>query len=123
MAGRPKTLTREQLFARKGKAARFVRDVLGDPERADEITGESLDDYAARRRIQITNPKRGDVTMPRKTVEDYRADIADLKEQIGDLEAENEGLQEQLDGISEILAPEEEEEEEEEDEADDEPGD
>ena len=109
MAGRPKTLTREQLIARKGKAARFVRDVLGDPERADEITGESLDDYAARRRIQITNPKRRDVTMPRKTVEDYRADIAGLKDQIADLEEENEGLQEQLDDISEILAPEEEE--------------
>ncbi len=32
-----KTLTRKQLESLKEKAARFVRDVLGDPGRADEI--------------------------------------------------------------------------------------
>jgi predicted RNase H-like nuclease (RuvC/YqgF family) len=112
-------LSREQIEARKEKAVRFVRGVLGDPDRADEIAGESLEDYAARRRIQITNPERRNRTMAKKTVEDYRADIADLKAQIADLEEENEGLQEQLDGISEILSPEEEEEE---DETDDDSG-
>ena len=51
-----KELTRDQLQARKEKAVRFVRDVLADPNRADEIADESLEDYAQRRKIQITNP-------------------------------------------------------------------
>jgi len=104
-------LSREQLQARKEKAVRFVRDVLDDPDRAGEIADERLEDYAQRRRFEITNPRRRAI-MPRKTIEDYRAEVADLKEQIGELEEENEGLQEQLDGISEILSPEEEDEEE-----------
>jgi hypothetical protein len=38
-----KALTRTQLQSRKEKAVRFTRDVLGDPERADEIADESLE--------------------------------------------------------------------------------
>jgi hypothetical protein len=53
-----KTLTRDQLESRKEKAVRFTRDVLGDPNRADETAKESLEDYAERRKIQITNPSR-----------------------------------------------------------------
>jgi hypothetical protein len=48
-----KTLTRKQIEARKEKAVRFVQDDLGDPDHADEIEDESVEDYAARRRIQI----------------------------------------------------------------------
>jgi hypothetical protein len=40
-----KTLNRGQLESRKEKAVRFVRDVLGDPDQADEIADESLEDY------------------------------------------------------------------------------
>lgn len=54
-----KTLTREQLEGRKEKAVRFVEDVLDDPDRADEIAAESLEDYAARRRFTLKdNPGR-----------------------------------------------------------------
>lgn len=53
-----KYLTREQLRGRKEKAVRFVRDVLGDPERAAEIAAEPLEAYAARRRIELLNPPR-----------------------------------------------------------------
>jgi hypothetical protein len=42
-------LTRDQLQARKEKAIRFTQDVLGDPDRAEEIAEESLEDYAERR--------------------------------------------------------------------------
>lgn len=60
----PKTLTREQLERRKEKAERFVRDVLGDSERADEIADESLEDYADRRKIQLAdNPRGGHMTV------------------------------------------------------------
>jgi predicted RNase H-like nuclease (RuvC/YqgF family) len=109
-------LTREQIQSRKEKAVRFVHDVLGDPDRAQEIEREGLEDYAARRKIQITNPHRR-ATMAKKTIEDYRAEVADLKDQVGELEEENENLQDQLDSISDIVAGEDEEEEE-----DDEPG-
>ena len=41
-----KSLTREQLQSRKEQAVRFTRDVPGDPDRAEEIADESLEDYA-----------------------------------------------------------------------------
>jgi len=56
-------LTREQLQGRKEKAVRFVAGVLGDPDRAAEIEEESLEDYAARRRITLLNPEKGATNM------------------------------------------------------------
>jgi hypothetical protein len=99
----PKALTRQQLQSRKEKAVRFVRDVLGDPDRAQEIEDESLEDYAERRRIKLTNPKgvRRMTTPTRK----------ELLERIDELETENEELQSQLDEIADIVAPPEEDEE------------
>jgi hypothetical protein len=41
-------VTREKVQAKKDKAVRFVRDVLDDPDRAEEIEDESLEDYAGR---------------------------------------------------------------------------
>ncbi len=112
-----KQLTREQIQGRKDKAVRFAETVLGDPERAQEIREESLEDYAARRRFAIANPRRRG-TMARKTVKDYRSEVADLKDQIADLEEENEALQDQLDQVAEIVTPEDEDGDEEEDEED-----
>jgi hypothetical protein len=40
----PKTLTSEQLQARKKQAVRFAENVLGDSDRAEEIAEESLED-------------------------------------------------------------------------------
>lgn len=51
--------TREQAQKTKAKAVRFVHDVLGDDERADELDAEPLESYAQRKRIQIINPVRG----------------------------------------------------------------
>ena len=107
MPRRPKTLTREQLQSRKDRAVQFTRDVAGDPDRADEIEDESLDDYAQRRRIQFMNAGRSS-RMAKKSVEDYRAEVADLKQQIRDLEDENQTLNDKLDNIAEVLEPEDE---------------
>ena len=49
--------------------------------------------------------------MPRKTIDDYRAELKESKHRLRDLEEENESLQDQLDQISNIVAPESEEEE------------
>ena len=91
-----KTLTRKQLESRKAKAIRFTRDVLGDPDRADEIEDETLEDYAARRRIQIVNPK-GARKMPVQT-------RRELLERIRELEEENESLQDRLQEISDLAS-------------------
>ena len=95
-----KALTRDQLQARKEKAVRFTRDVLGDPDRADEIADESLEDYAQRRKIQITNPPRR-----RNAIMATTKSKAELEAEIADLQDENQELQEQLDTIADIVAP------------------
>lgn len=95
-------LTRDQAESRKEKAVRFVRDVLGDSDRADEIESESTDDYAARRGIAIVNPRGGRV-MAKKT-----ETREELKDRISELESENESLQDQLDAVADIVVPTEE---------------
>ncbi|HEV8417044.1 MAG TPA: hypothetical protein VGQ49_25855 [Bryobacteraceae bacterium] len=106
MPRRHKTLTRQQVQSRKDKAVRFTRDVAGDPDRADEIEDESLDDYAQRRKIQLMNAGRRS-HMAKKSVEDYRGEVADLKQQIRDLEDESQTLNDKLDNIAQVLEPDE----------------
>jgi hypothetical protein len=96
-------LTRDQLQARKEKAVRFTRDVLGDLDRAEEIEEESLEDYAERRKIQIINPKRRHGIMARGKSK------ADLEQEIADLHEENQELQDQLAAVADIVAPDDEE--------------
>jgi len=98
-----KQLTHDQLQGRKEKAVRFVREVLGDPERAEEIAEESLEDYAQRRKIQLLNPfmRRNAIMATTRSKAELEAEIADLKD-------ENEELQDQLDAIADIVAPEDE---------------
>src|SRR3989338_4622302 len=105
-----KELTREQLENRKAQAVRFTRSVLDDDDRADEIEDESLEDYAERRHITITNPK-GVMRMATPT-------RRELLERIEELEIENEDLESRLDEIAGIVGEEDDDEgsEEEEDE-------
>jgi hypothetical protein len=98
-------LSREQLEGRKRKAVEFVRRVLEDDDRADEIEDESLESYAERRKIQITNPKKRGIVMASKQ---------QLQDRIDELEEQNEDLEDRLDQVLDIVAPEEEEAEEEE---------
>jgi hypothetical protein len=100
-----KALTRDQLQSRKEKAERFTRDVLDDPDRADEIADESLEDYAERRGIQITNPSKR-----RKAIMATTKSKAELEAEIDDLRDENAELQDQLDTIADIVAPADEDE-------------
>ncbi len=71
-AGNPrrKALTRKQVEAKKEKAVRFLRDVVGEElvprtdltgeELADQIDSESVDEYAERKKITMENPLRTD---------------------------------------------------------------
>jgi uncharacterized protein YceH (UPF0502 family) len=98
-----KQLTREQVAGRKEKAERFVRNVLGDDQRADEIADEDLDEYAARRHFEIINPaNRRTAEMPSKT---------ELEDRIAELEDENADLNDRLDSISDLVGDQDDEDE------------
>lgn len=102
-----KTLRREQLEKRKTQAARFARDVREDDDLADAIEDESLEEYAQKRRITLSNPNsEGGRYMPVPTRSELIQRIRDLKE-------ENRELQDRLDQISDLVTPEEEGDEDE----------
>jgi hypothetical protein len=51
-----KKKTREQVEKIQSKAASFLRDVLGDPDKADAIDDMSVEEYADKKRIHLVNP-------------------------------------------------------------------
>jgi hypothetical protein len=53
-----KVRTIKQLASMKRRAEMFVRNVLENSLRADEIASESIEEYAERKRIAIKNPLR-----------------------------------------------------------------
>ena len=98
-----KTLTRKQLEARKAQAVRFTEDVLDDPDLADELEDLTPEEYAERRRIKISNPKKGGRHM---SVPSRR----ELLETIKELEEENDDLHDRLGQIGDLAGTEDEEE-------------
>jgi hypothetical protein len=91
-----KVFTRDQVAARKAAAVRFLENVIGDPDRADEVADESLESYASRRHFQIANdnPQRRNTTMAGKKnpdtmtkseLLDYVSDLEDTLDSIADL--------------------------------------
>ena len=100
-----KLLTREQAESRKAKAVQFLRDVVNDDDRADEVDAEPLEEYAERRHITLANPAW-------KGTRIMSVDTKSLQRRIKELEEENEDLQTKLDDIADLVMPEEDEEEE-----------
>ena len=95
---------------------RFLRDVVGDPERASDFDAMTPEEYAEHKRVTIENPSlrtQRRVTMRRPT-------YADLKDRVAELEEENQALNEKLDSIVDIASEEEEDDEEEADDDEDE---
>jgi hypothetical protein len=92
-------MTYDQVAARKDKAERFVRNVLGDDDRADEIADESVESYADRKHYPISNPRR------LTTMANASQSKQDLLDQIDQLEQENQDLQDALSAIADIVAP------------------
>ncbi|MEO5923704.1 MAG: hypothetical protein ABIR70_07765, partial [Bryobacteraceae bacterium] len=54
-----KTKTLDQVIAMRDKAVRFLRDVVGEPERADEFGAMTPEEYAEHKRLRIQNPPHG----------------------------------------------------------------
>ena len=90
-------VTYDQAAARKDKAERFVRNVLQDDDRADEIADESVESYADRKHYVISNPLKGSTSRMANGNGDPRTK-AELLDEIDD-------LQSQLDAINDILNP------------------
>jgi hypothetical protein len=68
----PKTKTAEQVEKMQAKAVKFLRDVVGDDEKAREIEGMSLQEYADKKKVQIENPKKRQIANPDETAEATR---------------------------------------------------
>ncbi len=97
-----KTITREQMERRKAQAVRFARDVREDDDLAGAIEDETLEEYAEKRRIKLSNPTTGARKMPVRT-------RRELLDRITELEEENQELREKVDSIAEIVGEEEDE--------------
>jgi hypothetical protein len=89
-----KEYTAEQVQAKKGKAVQFLRDVMGDDDKADEFDDMDLDEYVEHKKIQIVN--RGV-----KTMANGNSDPRTKQELLDEID----DLQTQLDAINDILNP------------------
>jgi hypothetical protein len=78
--------TYDQLEATKQKAVRFARDVLQDDDKADDLDSESLESYAQRKGIQITdNPERRRRAVANGSSSLTKSDLADIVDQVTQL--------------------------------------
>ena len=91
-----KSLTAEQVQAKKDKAVQFLRDVKGDDDLADEFEGMDLGEYADHKGITIVNQEKRSLKMPNGNGDPRTK--AELLDEIGE-------LQSQLDAINDILNP------------------
>jgi hypothetical protein len=121
---RKKPWTYHQATARKDQAERFVRDVLEDDDRADEIAETSVEDYAAERGKELaSNATRRSQFMQKKVSNQTQQQAArgnpvakaletttriaeeqgDLYKRIRGLETDNASLQDKIDQITDIV--------------------
>lgn len=107
-----KPWTYQHAAARKDQAERFVRDVLEDDDRADEIADMSTEEYAGQRGKELApNPRRRKSMRKKVSTEQQQAinpveflEREDkLREQIDKLKEEKESLQDRLDQIGDIV--------------------
>ncbi len=108
-----KILTRDQAQTSKDRAARFVLNVLQDPDTAQAIQDESVDDWVERKKITLTNPggrypRRVCLEIQERKVDMAKKSVAEQLEELTaeneDLRAENEDLRDQLDQVADIVA-------------------
>jgi hypothetical protein len=104
-----KQYTADQVQAKKDKAVQFLRDVVGDDDRADEFDDMDLDEYAKRKHIQIVNSGRN------RRMANATSDPRTKQELLDEIE----DLQSQLDAISDIVNGPPDDEDDEDDDASD----
>jgi hypothetical protein len=73
-----KPLTREQAARKKSQAAAFM-ERIGQPDRAEEFSDMSVDEYAEHKGLRLSNPQRRFKQMPRaKQTGPTKTDLQDL---------------------------------------------
>jgi hypothetical protein len=73
--------TLDQVEATKDQAVRFLRDVVGNDDRADEVEDEDPGDYADRKGIVIANPSKRRTTNMANGNDMTKADLQDCVDQ------------------------------------------
>jgi len=124
-----KSVTREQAARKKDQAAAFM-ERIGQPARASEFAGMTVDEYAGHKGLRIANPLRrhrnqGGKTMPATTKSDLQEQIDEAIEILEDVyapESSREELAEAVGKALDVLQGEEAEEEDEDEESDDDNG-
>jgi len=93
-------LTADQVQAKKAKAVQFLRDVVGDDDKADEFEDMDLDEYADHKGITIIN--RGGTKMANGNGDPRTK--AELLDELDQLQQENQDLQDSLNAVYDIVA-------------------
>jgi len=97
-----KILTRAQAEQRKAAASRFADNVLGDPDLADSIADEDLDDWIERKKITLVdNSGKRSLKMANGGNGDPRTK-SELLDTIDDLQQQVDDLNDTLDSIMDI---------------------
>jgi hypothetical protein len=98
-----KRMSLDAIERKQAKAVQFLRDVVGDLDKADEFESMSPEEYAGHKDIEIAESNPTYVTLQlRRRPEVTRQEMED---RIADLEEENEDLQSRLDSIIDIVQP------------------
>src|SRR2546425_8871317 len=95
-----KTKTLDEVQAMQEKAVRFLRDVVGDPDKAEEFANMTPQEYAEHKRVRIENPALSMTNMRGGTM--ARPTRAELEDRVEELEQENQALNDKLDSILDI---------------------
>jgi len=123
-----KSRTLDQVEKMQAKAVRFLRDVQGDEDKAEEFEAMSPEEYAERKHVSlIENPcfdgeqiQRRITTMPNQpTLAELKAKLADLEDENASLQEENDALNDKIDSILDIAVDEDEDDDEDDSEDDD----
>jgi hypothetical protein len=103
-----KTLSRDQVARKQEQAVRFLRDVVGNDELADDIESLSVEEYSEKKRIALSNPARsrggGEATVAQKP---SREELLEENDELWD------AVENVYDQLGDLLGVEEEEEDEE----------
>lgn len=75
-------MTTQEAQVSKDRAVRFATNVLDDPDLADQIADESIEDWTDRKGITIENPERERRTMP--TNKELTMRIQELEDELSD---------------------------------------
>jgi hypothetical protein len=93
--------TYEQLQTKKDQAARFVRNILGNEDKASFIESESVEEYAERKKIRIKNPER---LIDMKKLKDLQEAVIEAVAELDQADGSRTGMTEAIDSARSILS-------------------